>query len=222
MPKISSQQVTVEIDGIRQAFGFQVLYDQDFRFYAAIPPAFEDQFDQLTKLDQIKFSTAIKYQYKYERGNQTRIVKSDTEDGLVESMKKLLSRLVSLTLTKEQVIIISFEDESAYHTDEEDRNELPRIGLSLSATYCTRISSPGAEPQHWKIKQTRWMGEQRTIRSSVFATKNQIIIPDTPENRKFIEDLHGALGALLVKFKEFTASPESVLSFIAGSQKLLN
>lgn len=222
MPKISTHSMWIDIEGNRQLFSVQVFYDQDFKFYVIVPAEYHEGFDQLNEKDRVKFSTDIKYQYRWQRGKQTRIVKADTEDGAVESMKKLLSRLVSLSITKEQVIMITFEDES--HPDHYGNTygtDLPRVGLSLEATYCTKVSSPGADPKFYKYRQDTFRGETSTVRSEVGRHAEDLVIPDTPENRKFIEDLHSALGVLLGKFKEFTATPESILDFIGKRQILL-
>jgi hypothetical protein len=221
MPKISRESIRINADETDERFDFDIHYARDYGFYAEIPPGFNDVFDELNEEQLKKYSAARKYKYKYNHGAHKRVVLCETEMGVADAMKKLVSGLLLLTIKKEAVIIVDFTD----HTDTHDNtNDFPAVGLELSIVYCHRVTAGGKDPKYYKYSTSDWFGKDKTVRQqiNVGGYRNQsTIIDDTPENRKFLEDIHGALDILVKKMAEFTGSSESMLKMIASRQKLL-
>jgi hypothetical protein len=180
-----------------------------------------------------------------------RIVTASTEDKLVAAMKILVLHLLRLTLVKVPVIVVEFENQGGreantfYNTkepkrpghededddddededpDEKDFNVLPKVGLTFEVTYCFRVSTRGTKDKFYKYSNYDAFGDKREKREEVHVSSwrsNDIVIPDTPENRQFIEELHHALHLLVHKFKLFTATADDMLKVIEARQKLL-
>jgi hypothetical protein len=57
--------------------------------------------------------------------------------------------------------------------------------------------------------------------NNTISVNGAVIIPDTPENRAFLEEMYAKLDNLIQKLKDFFETSESVLNLIASNQKLL-
>lgn len=228
MPKISNKAIRVKHDDLDESVNFTIYYNQESSFWAEIPANLNEKFDQLQKDDLVKLSAERAYKYKHQHnGPYKRIVTSESEAGVVNAMTALVNQLLTLLIEKEPVIIVRFENNNQFerhHDPNPDQRELKKVGLALSATYCFKVSTGGTQAKYYKYDERDWFGEMKTTRTEVHIhSRNEaIVIPDTPGNRQFIEDLHAALGALVKKLEEFTATSEDMLALISKQQKLLS
>lgn len=226
MPRISTSNLKIRAGDIDQNIQLVVFYTSDYGFYAAIPDELGDKFDQLTEDQMKEYNAARKYKTKYPQTDDPhqKVVKADTEGGVEVAMKKLVTFMLQLSMKKEAVIIIEFDgDIDTDHAD--DPNELPQVKLEFSATYCFKVSTATGKDRYYKYTEKPWGNEIETFRTEVYLNdwrENHVIIPDTKENRAFLEDLHKALKLLYTKMKEFTATSEDVLALISKQQKLLS
>lgn len=232
MPRISTKHLKIRNGDIDESLEIQVNYSTDLGFYAEIPEKLTESFDQMDD-DVIKRRNGYrKYNRKYATRNEPhkRVVTGTTEDGLVKNMTDMLTHLMKQTMVKEPVIIITFQSddrEGDRHKDKEelDPNNLEEIGLGFSAKYCHRVTTGTGKPKYYQYSEDEWQGRKRTIREEVHVDQHwnsdDRVIPDTPDNRAFLEDLHRALRALVGKMRAFTKTPESVQKMIQDRQKLL-
>jgi hypothetical protein len=234
MAKISKKTERLRDGEIDQHIEFTVFYNSDIGFYAEVPGDYGENFDQLDDEQLKKLAGQKKYGRKYASADEPhkRIVVATTEDELVEAMKTMVLHLIKMTLAKVPVILIEFEDKSEHADsmyqvvkrqrrgmgdDYRDPNELPTVGLEFSATYCFQVSASGGKDRFYKYDE-----HKRRTEVHLGWREKKTMIPDTPENRLFIEELHKALYTLVTKMREFTATPEDMLKLIDSRQKLLS
>jgi hypothetical protein len=225
MPKISEKHIKINTGDAEDMIKFVVNYNQENKFYTILPERFNEQFDQLTDKELTEFSAHKDKKWKYSENSPfKRIISATSEDGVVENVRKICAKLLAMAVVKEPVIIVRFEFCTDHSHREKDETELEKIGVDLSATYCFKVTTGGDNAKFYKYETRDWFGEQKTTRSEVHLHRqtDAVVIPDTPENRQFIVDLHAALGLLIGKLKAFTADAETMTKMIADRQKLLS
>lgn len=228
MPKINNYFTRVESGDIEQSFNITIYYNNEDKFYAEIPEGFWESCEILSKKESDKLRIRKKNKYKYSSGPYKFIVWSEKEDDAVAKMKIVLELMIKKTIKKEPVIVIEFDNEGTFKSLHErwpGDPDLPKVGLAMRATYCHQLKSGAGEMKYfkyWKSKKIIDDGYE-TLRCEISVDNNSTIIPDTPENRKFLEDLHMALTILADKLMQFAGSGSSkkLLETIASTQKLL-
>lgn len=233
MAKISKKTVRLRDGEIDQHLEFTVLYNSEMGFWAEVPADYSENFDQLDEEQLSSFGGKKKYDRKYMSGDHPhkRIVTAGTEDNVVKAMQTLVLHLIKMTIAKVPVILIDFENRSEYadpmykvikdtrgRREKPDPNELPAVGLEFSATYCFQVSASGGKDRFYKYDEH---GRRSEVSQGNWREKHTII-PDTPANRQFIEDLHKALYTLTEKMKEFTDTSDGMIKLIDSRQKLLS
>lgn len=225
MPKISKKTLQIREGDLNENFEFTVNYNTANGFYAEIPAKLNEQFDQLEDQELKDLGAFKQYRYKYNRnGEHKNLVSGESETAVVANMRKIAVRLLTMAMEKVPVIIVYFSNENDRHHNDTDM-KLPKVGLHLSACYCFKVSTGPDSAKYYTYKEREWFGETRTDRSEVYVGRNRgdvTIIPDTPENRQFIEDLHKALALLVTKLEQFTGTSEAMLNMITNRQKLLS
>lgn len=226
MPKISKKTLQIREGDINESFEFTVNYNSANGFYAEIPARFNEQFDQLDEDERKTLGVWKQYKHKYHQqgGEHKNLVSGESETAVVTNMRAVAVRLLTMALEKVPVIIVYFSNENDRHHNDTDM-KLPKVGLHLSACYCFKVSTGPDSAKYYTYKEREWFGETRTDRSEVYVGRNRgdvTIIPDTPENRQFIEDLHKALALLVTKLEQFTGTSEAMLNMITNRQKLLS
>lgn len=225
MPRISTKSLRIQEGDLDERIEIIVYYHTDWGFYAQIPEHLNEAFDQLNDKELKALKASRKYNRRHAMSTEPhkRIVSSPTEDGIVQAMEKLAKKLLTTQVEKIPVIIVTFENKTS--EEEADRINLPNVGMVLEVTYCFQVSTGGSKPKYYTYEERDWMGEKETVRSEVSLNgwyEKNVVIPDTPDNRKFVEDLHAALKILVNKMVEFTATPENMLKLIDSRQKLLS
>lgn len=226
MPKISKKSMKIDQGDLSEYIEFNIHYNGELGFYAEIPAHLNEQFDQLTDEELKGFSATRKKKYKYQKSNEDKnVIVSETENGVVQAMRPLVEKLCTMAVTKEAVIIVKFnkQDRDSVWRDDDAKGDLQLVGMDLSAVFCFRVTTGGKNPKFYKYsKRKNFDGEMVTDRREVNLYKHEgIVIPDTPENKKFITDLHGALRTLVGKMVEFTKTSDALLGLIASQQKLI-
>jgi hypothetical protein len=221
MPKVSNQRVHIYTDEHDTFFNYSINYDSKTQsFYANIPAQFENAFKDLSD-EQLE---AFGGREKRERGSwaQKPVIMRATEDEVKTSMAKALKMFMTIDIKKEPVIVIFY----ANNNDQNGSESLPNIGLELKAEYCHRVTACGGLPKFWKYRESEFLDEMRTTRQEIdmegWRNQKNVVIPDTPENRAFVEKLHKTLKILAEKLGKFTNSPEILLDAISKNQKLLS
>lgn len=205
---------------------FDIHYKGELGFYAEIPPHLNEQFDQLTDEELKGFSATRKKKFKYQKSDDDKnVVVSETEAGVMQAMRPLVERLCTMAVIKEAVIIVKFnkQDRDSVWRDDGEKGDLQLVGMDLSAIFCFRVTTGGKNPKFYKYSRYKSVsGEMRPNRQEVSLYNNEgIVIPDTPENKKFITDLHAALRILVGKMVKFTKTPDAFLGLIASQQKVI-
>jgi len=228
MPKIKSDHVRIRKGDVDEMIDFQIFYRTGFGFYAQLPTTLEEAFDSLTEKEQQGLFLIKEYPRKWKlTGPHKKLVYADTEDDLKKRMTKALEHLFSLTVKRDPVIVLWYENRNENDDDDDDQrdpNELKSVGLELKAKFCNRITTASGEPKYYSEYEAEWFGEMQKRRDEVYISRHDppVIIPDTPENRQFVQELHKAIKELVKKLESFTKTPASVLKAIESRQKLLS
>lgn len=233
MAKISNKTINIRHDDLDEVIEIQVFYSSGYGFWAQVPSSVVEAFDQLDKeTDLPKWFGDRRYARKYSTQHEPhkRVVYGTSEDEVVSRMKALVTHLLGVTAVKEAVIIVTFE-ESDYEGDRKkdredpDPSKLGEVSLTLSLQYCYRVTTSSGKEKFYVYTEQEWHGENETVRREIHTgnwRSKDIIIPDTADNRAFLEELHKALRILVKKMKQFTASPDDMLKMIQARQNLLN
>lgn len=232
MAKISNKTMTIRNGDVDELIQYRTFYTAGYGFWAELPGTVAETFDQLDDKEREQLFGDKRYARKYAASNEPhkRVVYGDTEVELDTRMKAMVTHLLTLSVIKEPVIIITFdgddkEAERRKDREPKDPNHLGEVSLSLELKYCHRVTTSTGTAKFYEYREQDWHGEKEIVRHSVHVNTNwrsdDRIIADTPENRQFLEQLHTALGTLVKKLKQFTATPEDIQKVIDARQKLL-
>lgn len=229
MPKISTNNIRVFNDNINETFQIEVNYNKDNLFYAVVPEQFNEAWDHLSEAEMKEFKTQKLHKSKHSMfsgGQFKRIVSDSHEAECIESMRKLLQKLIKECIVKKDVIIVFYnpKDNCQYGNFEENKQH-PQIGMQFSLTYAQETSVGNGKKiynvfRHYKSGITEERDETSRREVSVWGG-NYTIIDDTPENRIFLEDIYFKLNNLKLALTEYTKSPETLVQLIESKQLLL-
>lgn len=229
MPKISTHIEAIHHKDIKKSYEIVIWYNQDYLFYAKFNDEFLEALSHLTKeeRDNLGISRFYKGKYPNTSDNPVYVVSNETELGCIKKMTEAIVFLLDKTISKRDVIIIFFdENERGMEMRNTNKNskEFPRIGLGFGLTYAVETTS--GEKTIYSIYEdhTSIMDEKiTTIRKEISLWRNEgVVIPDTKENRRHLEDIYNCLSVLISTLKEVTENKDVLLKFIESKVKLLN
>ena len=231
MPKICKRYVKIQEGDVKYTFDFTIFYSSKLGFYTEVPPGFDAQFEMLTDEQLKEFSAKKEFKYKYaQSGEHKKLVRGKSEDGVEMALKNLLTYLLTADVKREPVIIVEFEPgDKPDEVDEEDKdlktNELHKLSLTFGVKYCEKVQAANQAPRYFHETESRVWKTTHTHRNEIdvdgWNSDRLLIMPDTPENRQFVEEMHGALGLLIEKLTQVTESRESMQKFIQSSVPIL-
>lgn len=230
MPKISKN--TIQIYNKKQSntnFVIDILYNQDLKFYAVIPAAFNENFDLLSGSELEGFAATRKYKSVTDRVSSTqnfeRIISSDTEVGVLSNMKRFLEYLIDFTIVSRNVIILFFNTNgTTYNNMSFAKSKYPQIQMELGLVYCVETSIPNVgTPKYMQYRKTERLSGGFIEEKSEFNIwgKQCTVIDDTEENRAFLEKIYNGFSELISAMKEFTKTPEALLQLIGSGLRLI-
>lgn len=227
MPKISNNPMSIYHKDIKKDYTIVVMYNQDYAFYAVIPPEFNDIVHHLSEPEckelfiQKKYTT--KRGYRDANAKYDPVIAAPSEGECLSRMKKCLESFVDKSVQQRKVIILFYNPKDTTNYNEHKYNEHhPQIGMQMGLTYATE-TSVGDKKVYSLYREYEAFGRTNADRKELnLWNKAATIIPDTPENRETLEYLYNALKLLNDKLASFTSTPEKLLEFIQSKVKLLN
>lgn len=213
MPKISRKSVFIRTDSYDKRFEFDIHYNSNNGFYAIIPEEMKSKYVLLP--EEAKGTHKTKLFFPKKHGPVYTITCADTESACENQMVVLLKLMLSLSVEKKPVILISFATRSGSSSSNgfKYNEEHNLLNMSLGITYAIK-SSVGNESKYYTPK-----GSHITM---PYRASDVVIIDDTPESRQFLDNLYDAFRVLSVKLSNFTFNAETLQNFISSNQKLLN
>lgn len=227
MPKISNNHMSIYHKDIKKNYTIVVMYNQEYTFYAVIPPEFKEIVHHLS--DTERKDLFIHKKYASKRGSHIvdaaydAIISATTEGDCLSRMRKCIESLMDKAIQQCKVIILFYNPKDTMNYNEHKYNDQhPQIGLQMGLTYAVE-TSVGDKKVYSLYREYEAFGEKHVDRKELnLWNKAATIIPDTPENREALEYLYNALKLLNEKLTSFTATPEKLLEFIQSNVKLLN
>lgn len=222
MPKISSNNLYINVGDIKTKYNIEIKYDQLNGFYALVPASIRRQCELLSKEEAKAFDLEHVSKSKHDHSQNNPGVRCATESETLSKMKALLMAILAKEVASRNVIIIHFDGGSIDRRGKNGDGEMPEIVVSLGITYAVEEKMGDGQPVYKVYKEPDVYEKIRVSESSWRNdTDKDIVIDDTPDNRSFVETLYEALEALRLKMIGFAASKEAVVKFISSQQKLL-
>lgn len=219
MPKISKENIRVDTKDTNHTFEITVNYNKDHHFYATLPDEVIDSFNAMNDTERKKIGGFTFYKPGERHGGTGRpAISSATHEKLIQDMKKAIATLFEVSLIKRQVIVIDFNSERGYSRSGGYTHE--PTGFSLGLTYCTEVRVGAKDPKFYKYDKDYW-NEDRKTEVYISSRKDAAIIDDTPENRKFLEDIYKAVKILGSKLQKYTKNDKSIMELITSNTILL-
>jgi hypothetical protein len=231
MPKISTNRLCIyNTKQSHTEFVIDVFYNNDLKFYATIPDAFNENFDLLSFTEMQGFNAGKHYRSQTDRvsnpNNFKRIVSDTTENGVIKNIEKFLSYLIEFTIVSRDVIVLFFNtNETRYNNMSFEKTKHPQRQMVLGITYCTETRIPNlGKPKYMQYKEYTTASGNLIKEKSEFHIFNDkcTVLDDTPENRIFLENIYVGFDNLIKAMEEFTKTPETLLALIQSGQKLLS
>ena len=220
MPKISQNQVTIYHSDLSKQFTIVVMYNSEFKFYSKIPSEFHDTVKHLSE-NQMKKLFMVSRSRKH-NSEFSPAVCADSEDDCIIKTKTAYKFLMTMSIEKRDVIIVFYENRDVCsYGDLEHNKEHPQIGLRFGLTYAVETTS-GDKKVYNIYDKYEAFGEERIKRREIHIwNQHCTVIPDSPENRIFLESLYEALKGLNQKITSISESEPKLLEFINSNQKML-
>lgn len=224
MPKISTNNsIKIETEKFKMSEQVDVHYNKEVHFYIQIPDKYSVQFDSI---ESIPYTCKIGKFFGQGNDPRKKVVHGASEKEVLERAKEVFIKLASTSMEERNVIVVQLE---THGIDDLSRKrnwygdiDRPNIGLELQMTYATEVSVLGQKPKYYKYANNYRFGEDVVDRHEVNdGWRKNPVIPDTPENRQFLENIHEALIKLTTTMKEYTETPEKILEMINSNQKLI-
>lgn len=211
MPKISKNKIRIIVDHIDEYVEAVIMYNLTHHFYFVISEVFEDIVNLLSDKEREKLGIFKKYKRAAIASEYVFIIVDDTEKGCLEKVKVCLKKLMTLSVKKKKVIIVFYNSEhTCRYSNHKYNSEHPQIGLQFGLTYADELSYGDSKSYYLNGEKLNLWDE------------SAIIIPDSEENRRVLEQLYFNLNELNKKLKEFTSTPDSMLKAISSNIKMLN
>lgn len=218
MPKICKFDVQIETDKTRAFFNAELYYSNEEGFYTKIPEPLHEAFDRMTP--ELTYTRGAFV--KERAGKKIRGVWGKTDEEARKNARTLFGLLLHDAITERNVIVLFFSDRTVNFNHHIYDKQYPAIGLQMGLTYCTEITLSGDTPKYFRYREYNGLRGIVTEKSQIhITTHGTTIIPDTEENRAFVESIYSALAGLSAKLKEYTGTTEALLGFIASKQNLL-
>lgn len=221
MPKITTIQIPINIDGHREHHSADVYYHEG-TFYCILPEKFNTAYDHLAVKDKEKYHVKYYSTRKYVEGdrNKKRATFSTTEDGAVGAMSKLINYLFKMVVKKRRVILFGYDNGRWGNKEREE--EFEEIKMELKIRFAEETSAGGKATYSESYVYSGWNNEKETMYREINVDEKDVVVDDTPENREFLQSIYRAFSALITKMDEFTETPQKLLELIKSKQKLLS
>lgn len=219
MPKISSNKsIRIETEKFKGHKVVDVHYNKEWRFYVQIPDEYTSQFDSIEK---IPHTGRIGRWFGQGNDPRKKIVHGQSEEEVLERAKEVFTLLAATGLEERNVILVkyvSYNENDGRHSDYDHVD----VGLELALCYAVEVTTPGQKPKYYKYQEYGY-GEEKEMRKREVNTgwSKDIAIPDTPDNREFLERIHAATRKLADEMTKYTETPEKLLELIQSNQKLI-
>lgn len=225
MPKVSKYGFRLTTSDIAKYYEVDIMYSTDTLFYIDVPKDFLETFKLLSE-DQLKECNAKTYLKKGHYGNQNRSGKISgiTESECKINCDKLFKLLQENSVIKSPVIIITLETNGALdyrHSNSHYNTQHQKQKLVYALKYCTKVQL-GDKITYNEYYTETWSGKNEITRREISVDSKNIVIPDTVENRLFLENTYELLFNLIDKMKNHFNNEDSVLELISSNQKLLS
>lgn len=226
MPKISSNNLSVynHEKKVKKTFKIEIMYNQDYSFYAKVPAEYHEVFEHMTQAKQKEFNGGYwsKTKYVFRAADKTPIVSAETEGVCLSMMKKLLEYMLTETVVERRVIILFYSGDKGrtQYNNYKANVQHEKIGLEMGLTYAVETSLGDVKTYQlvWECaKPFGERGEKEERREDINLLYGACtVIPDTKENRAALEKLYDMLKVLNENLKMYTKTEEKLLELISG------
>lgn len=219
MPKISNNRVKLFHKDIEEYVDIVINYNGDDKFYANFPNDFSDIIHHMDESEM----AVIGAKYSYSKANRGKWIISEEKEGdCLHKMKKALTSLLDKRIEKRDVIILFYKHDKTCRYNTHEYNQIhPQIGIQIGLTYAVETSI-GDKKVYSVYREYEIFNEKRTERKEITLwNEAATIIPDTPQNREYLEYLYSGFKELNEKMTKFTESSDSLMALIASNQKML-
>jgi len=143
-------------------------------------------------------------------GVATYRVSGSTYENTLDLYKRLCRQSLDSMIEKSNVILVFYGSEKEQNNRPRE-TYFPKIGIEISFCYCQKKTVNGQNPNYYELVKDHWNPEKMNENSVSFPWHMKPIeLPDTPENRAWLEDLYKKLETLIGKMGEIMATPEDL------------
>lgn len=228
MPKVSKYGVRVSTPDMDKYLEFDVIYNSNDLFFIKVPSSYMEVFKLLSE-EELKSCNSRLYLKKGHYGEENRSGKvcGKTEDEVKLNCSALFKLLNDKSVIKTDVIIVNFKKDSSdrhySHKSSYFNDEHQKIGMSIGLKYCTKVQL--GDKVTYNTYQPGYVfreGDAPYItRTEVFIDSEDVIIPDTAQNRIFLESMYIKFKSLVETIESHLSTPEAIVNLIESNQKLL-
>lgn len=216
MPKIKKSGITINFGDRGRWVDYDIMFSNG-KFYSTIPASLESAFRLLTTEQRQNLHASEIKKGKYgDRGLIGFGVRADTLEDVEHRMVTLLKTLLGISIKKRPVIIVKYQG----NVEKTNLHTFPDTEVSLSLTYAIESSVSGGE-SGFVLNNNNKPGFEQRVEMGYRWRDDTIILDDTPNNRAFLEQLHGALNKLREKLDVIMSDNKSLLRAIDNKTKLL-
>ena len=217
---MGNRSTDITIDGVLNRYEYVLYYDADPGFYAIIPPGFEPAIEVLTSEER----TAFHLEYHRKRGvGMVHVITGQNETEVGARLFKILKSFLEADTHHREVIAVYFSSKAGSNSNL-DGDDIEPVGWEFSCDYLTERKIGGKmiygryEADHWDKKKKVYRSKDldRSFRRPV-----PVIIPDTPESRKFLEDLAKLIDQTGKKLQGFLGQADRLEKAIASKTQIL-
>jgi hypothetical protein len=223
MPKISKYGFRSNTQDIAKYFELDVQYSTPY-FFIEIPKEFMEAFKLFSK-EQLADCNGSLYLKKghYGDGNRSGKVSAPTEQEAKANLDKAFLLLQQSSIIKTDVIMITFEKDlhTGHYPSSQYNDDHQRIGMKLGLKYCTKVQL-GDKVVYNSYRTQKCGDRDEIVRTEISTDSEDVIIPDTPANRIFLENMYSKFHQLIISIGDHLSTPEDVLNLIESNQKLLS
>jgi len=222
MPKIRTETIHVQHKDIRRTFQLNLMYNGTDKFNIVIPEEYHEIINHLEDKELEANSVSCKAKSKTSR-EPIYFTHAETEEECLQRTKKFLHILTDKEIVQRNVILVFYNQNNVGHYGTLRHNkEHPQIGMKYGLTYAVETSVADKKVYSLYIEKQRMDGTTWQDRLEISLWNELVtVIPDTPENRKVLEDIYNAFINLNEKMKTFTKNSDSMLEFIQSKVKML-
>ena len=220
MAKINKYTWKIQGENINsKEFDVVIEYRTDLGFYVKLPEDFKETIHTLGVDGRIKYEITL---ISRGRDQGTYIICNPTEYGCIELGKSIFRKLLDLTIIETSVIIVDFKN--GYEKSHYNK-AFPHIGLTFELHYVVEKKCGNTAKYYYKNNEKHYLSGQMEITYSELRLESHKrnkykILPDTSENRIYLEDLYNRLSEFVQKVEAVVTTNQLLLN-IENHVKLL-